>query len=88
MRFWTKTLTTGSLTISQIDGAMFVSIQCDTTSSSCSVVGNIPFKGVQPDAVTLATGQGINISALSPISPLDGITITQLTGTIDILIGF
>ena len=88
MRFWTYTLTTGSVTISQVDGAMFVSVQCDTTSSSCSVVGNIPFKGLQPNAVTLNTGQGVNISALSPTSPLDGITITQISGSIDILIGF
>lgn len=88
MRFWTYTLTSGSISINDFDGAMFVSVQCDVTSASCQVVGSIPFKGILPTAVTLTAGQGINISALSPASPLDGITITWVSGNIDILIGF
>jgi hypothetical protein len=51
-------------------------------------LGSIPFKGVSPNAVTLSAGQGVNISALSPISTLDGITITHIAGNVDILIGF
>ena len=88
MRFWTYTLTSGSLTISATDGAMFVSIQCDNSTGACTVQGNIPFKGVNPTAVPLGAGQGVNISALSPASPLDGITITWSAGNIDILVGF
>ena len=88
MRFWTYTLTSGSLSINELDGAMFVSVQCDVVSASCEVVGSIPFKGLNPKAVTLTAGQGINISALSPASTLDGITITHVSGNIDILIGF
>ena len=87
MRFFTKTLTSGSIAISITDGAMFVSVQCDSTSGSATVLGNLPFKGVSPDAVTLSAGQGVNISALSPASPLDGITITWVAGTVDVLIG-
>jgi hypothetical protein len=88
MRFWTYTLTTGNVTISTLDGAMFVSVQCDPVSGSCSVLGNIPFKNTNPNAVTLTAGQGVNISALSPASPLDGITITHIAGNVDILVGF
>jgi hypothetical protein len=88
MRFWTYTLTSGSIAINEINGAMFVSVQCDVVSASCQVVGSIPFKNILPTAVTLTAGQGINISALSPASPLDGITITWVSGNIDILIGF
>jgi hypothetical protein len=88
MRFWTYTLTTGSLTINALDGAMFVSVQCDLVSGSCSVIGSIPFKGVSPNAVTLNAGQGINVSALSPASTLDGLTITHIAGNIDIIVGF
>jgi hypothetical protein len=50
-------------------------------------LGNLPFKGLPPSAVSLGAGQGINISALSPASPLDGITITWTSGTVDIIIG-
>ena len=88
MRFWTYTLTSGSLQISQTDYAMFLSIQCDSTTGSCSILGNIPFKGLSPNAVTLTAGQGVNLSTLSPTSPLDGITITWIAGSVDILVGF
>jgi hypothetical protein len=88
MRFWTYTLTTGSVTIESIDSAMFVSVQCDPVSGSCSVLGSIAFKNTSPNAVTLTAGQGVNVSALSPASPLDGITITHVAGNVDILVGF
>jgi hypothetical protein len=54
----------------------------------CTVNGNIPFKGLPSQAVTLGSGEGINISALSPASPLDGITITHVAGNVDLLVGF
>lgn len=87
MRFYTTTLTSGSITINITDGAMFVSVQADPTSGSATVLGNLPFKGLSPSAVSLSSGQGINISALSPASPLDGITITWVSGSVDVLIG-
>ena len=88
MKFFTTTLTSGTLTIDSIDGAMFVSVRNDETSGASLVSGNIPFKGINSTPVPLGIGGGINISALSPQSPLDGITITWLGGTVDILIGF
>lgn len=88
MRFWTQTLTSGSLTIDANDGAMFVSVTTDASTGVCTVSGNIPFKGLNSQPVTLSTGEGINISALSPASPLDGLTITWVSGSIDILVGF
>jgi hypothetical protein len=88
MRYWTYSLTSGSLVINAVDGASFVSAQCDSSTGSCSVLGNIPFKGVNPNAVTLTAGQGVNLSSSSPQSPLDGITITWVAGTIDIVVGF
>jgi|GEM_PF-1623064 len=88
MRFWTYTLSSGSLTISAIDGANFLSLQTDSTSGQCTVLGGIPFKGLNPQAVSITAGQGVNFAALSPASPLDGITITWVSGNIDIIIGF
>lgn len=88
MRFFTYTLTSGSITINAVDGAMFVSVQCDTSTGGCSVLGNIPYKNLTANAVNLSAGQGVNISALSPASPLDGLTITWTSGNVDVLIGF
>ena len=87
MRFWTYTLNAGSININATDGAMFLSI-LSSTLGGCTVLGNIPFKGVPPAPVSVATGNGMNLSALSPQSPIDGITITWVSGSIDVLIGF
>jgi hypothetical protein len=88
MKFWTYSLTSGSLTLDAVDGATFISIQCDATAGNCSVLGGIDFKGIAPNAVTLAANQGINFAAASSFSPLDGITITWLGGIVDIIVGF
>jgi len=88
MKFWTYTLSSGSLTINAVDGAMFLSLQTDSTSGQCTVQGNIPFKGLNTQAVSITAGQGLNLAALSPSSPLDGITITWVAGNIDIVVGF
>ena len=88
MTFFTYTLSSGSLVIDATDYAFFVSIQTDPASGVCTVLGGIPFKGIPSSAVTLGLGQGVNFSASSPASPLSGITITWVTGTIDIIIGF
>jgi hypothetical protein len=90
MKFFTTELSGSQvLTINAADGAAFVSVQCDTVSSgSCNVSGDIGFKNLTAIALTLSAGQGINLSALSPASPLDGITITNLAGICNIVIGF
>lgn len=88
MTFWTYTLTSGSLSIDASDYAYLISIQSDSTSGSCTVLGGIPFKGIQPTSVNISAGQGINLAALSTASPLSGVTVTWISGTIDIVIGF
>jgi hypothetical protein len=88
MTFWTYTLSSGSLTIDASDYAYFVSLQADSTSGACTVLGGIKFKGISPSIVNITAGQGLNLSALSTSSPLSGITITWVAGTIDIVVGF
>ena len=88
MTFFTYTLSSGSLVIDANDYAFFVSIQTDPASGNVTVLGGIPFKGIPSSAVTLSLGQGVNFAASSPASPLSGITITWVAGTIDIIIGF
>lgn len=88
MRFWTYTLTSGSLTLNNADGALFISILTDAATGNCTVLGGIPFKGINSSPVTLANGEGLNFAALSPSFPLEGITITHVAGSIDIIVGF
>lgn len=86
MTFWTQTLSSGTLTINKSDYAYFVSIQSNALSS-CTVIGGIPFKGINSTNVNIADGEGLTLSAPSTASPLSGITITWVSGTIDIVVG-
>ena len=86
MTFYTTTLSSGSLEILTADGAQMISIE-PNSSSSCTVLGSLPFKGLSPNAISLDSNQVLTISAPSPSSPLNGITVTWISGTIDIIVG-
>jgi hypothetical protein len=85
MRFFTYTLTTGTLNINKADGVSFISILNGATDSF-TIAGNLTFKGLSSNAVTIGNNQGISLSS-PPTDSLDGITITQSSGSVDILIG-
>lgn len=87
MEIFTTTLTSGELVLNREDGAMFISIQ-PADNSICMFDGSIPFKGLQPVPSLISGGRAVSYAAQSPNSPLDGITITHVTGSIDIIIGF
>lgn len=86
MVFYTTTLSSGSLEINSADGAMMVSIE-PNSGSSCTVLGSLPFKGLTPNAITLDANQVLTLSAQSPTSPLSGLVITHVSGTVDIVVG-
>lgn len=87
MQFYTKTLNNGeTLTIARADGAQMVSVE-PNSSSSATFLGNLPFQGNAPSAITLDANQILTISSSTPTSPLDGITITCTSGTVDIVVG-
>ena len=87
MQIFTTTLTSGTLLLNIADGAMVISVQAND-SSSCLITGGLPFKQVTPTPIVLSSGQIWNYAAATPSSPLDGITITWVSGDIDIVVGF
>lgn len=87
MRFFTYTLTGGAITITTSDSVNLVSIQTNDNSAT-TILGNVPFKGLTPNAITLSNGQGITLANQNVQYPLDGITITWIQGTTDLLIAF
>lgn len=88
MRFFTYTMAGATtITISSADSVNLISIQAND-SSACTILGNVPFKGLSPNAITLSNGEGITLAAQNSQFPLDGITITWVGGSIDILVGF
>jgi len=87
MQIYTTTLTGGSLVLNREDGAQVISIQAKTAGEAL-FTGSLPFKGASPTPITLSAGQIFNYAAASPSSPLDGITITWVSGNVDIVVGF
>lgn len=87
MQLYTTTLTSGSISISSINSVLALSVLAED-SSECTIKGSIPFQGVAPTDVSLINGDAFTQTASSPQSPLDGITITWVSGTIKVAIGF
>ena len=86
MRFFTKTLSSGTFVVSASKGATMISIQTNT-SSSCDIIGGTTYNGEQSTAFTISNGQGLTLGVENGSNPLDGLTITWVSGTIDIIIG-
>ena len=86
MRLFTYELSSGALSISSADGVTQISVQANPSSSG-TIQGNFSFQGLPSNAITLEGGESFTIQTPTN-SPLDGVTITHVSGTIDILIGF
>ena len=86
MRLFTYTLSSGSISISTNDGVTQISIEANA-SSQCTIQGNYPFQSFASGPIVLEAGQSVTLMA-PPNSPLDGVVITHVSGTVDILIGF
>jgi hypothetical protein len=75
---WTGTITNDSITISQSQNVVRVTILCSAGGVTFS--GNSLFNGTSSSEITFAVGQGITLSGSSS-NPLDGITISAPTGS-------
>ena len=79
-RIWTKTITTGSITIDSNYDFQVLSILA--TTGTTSITGDL-FAVSGSDAITLQQGQALNLNTQG-VSPLSGITITTL-GTVSLV---
>jgi hypothetical protein len=75
---WTGTITNDSLTISQSQNVVRVTILC--SAGGVTFLGSSQFNNTPSAAITFAVGQGITLSGSSS-NPLDGITIEAPTGS-------
>lgn len=68
------TLTGDSLTIQASQNVVRISIL--VKQGNVTILGNAQFNGLNSNAVTCSTNQGLSLTAASVANPLDGITIT------------
>lgn len=86
MRIFTYTLSSGSISIDAADGVTQLSIQANSSSSG-TITGNIGFKALLPNSITLENGESLTITTPTN-TPIDGLVIGWVGGTIDVVIGF
>ena len=87
MQVYTTTLSAGEITINKEDGVSQLSIQ-PNADSACLFTGNMTFKGANSTSLALGETQVFTVSSQTASSPLDGITITWVSGTVEIVMGF
>jgi len=75
-----------TITIGASDNVIGLSVQASTGGGSFSFLGSFSFQGVAGEPITLTDGEGINLVASSPASPLSSIVITWISGTVNVLI--
>lgn len=88
MNIYSTSLTeAGSFSLTAAQGAMFLSVQA-ADSSSFTFLGGLNFDSSfpPPSAITLSTG--VSVAAKSTQAPLDGVTVTWVSGTVNIIVGF
>lgn len=81
-KIWTQQITT-PLTVNDDDNCVELSVL--VTSGTCTINGNLTFKGLESAAMTLQEGQSAVIRAANQSAPLDGITITP-SGTVQLMV--
>ena len=84
MTVYTANLTSGSITINKNEGVVEISVRADSTSGSFSVLGTGTLNGINSEAVVMEAGEGWGASASSPQSPIEGVTITWISGSVRI----
>ena len=84
---FTKQITSSqTIQINASDGVASLSVQASPSGGSFSFLGSLPFKGMTPSALTLTDGQGVNLVAANSAQPLSGITITWISGIVEVVI--
>jgi hypothetical protein len=87
MKFHTRVLTSGqSLTIAALDNVLQISIKT-SSSGSGTFIGSGSFQGTPSQSQTLGASDGLSLFSQNPQSPLEGITITCVSGNVNVIIG-
>ncbi|NDA64874.1 MAG: hypothetical protein EBX50_23040 [Chitinophagia bacterium] len=73
--------------VSASNNVTFISI-ITNASSSCTILGDMPYNGVASTPITISNGQGWSLGVQNGQNTLSGITITWISGSIDVMMGF
>jgi len=86
MKIYTKSLTSGSFTIDAAKGVLLLSFKT-AASSSCTFSGDGTFGTDSSETQSFGASDGLTLTSQNPQSPLQGVTITWVSGTVNIICG-
>ena len=75
-----------TITINKSDGVMSLSVQAAPAGGVFNFLGSFPFQGVAGETLVLSNGEGVNLIANSSATPLTDITITWVSGVVNVVI--
>lgn len=77
-----------TITLTETDGVLALSVQADTSGGSFTFLGSQAFQGIPSEALTLTDGEGVNLVANNPTTPIKDVVITWVSGTVNVLISY
>ena len=78
---------TQTINIGKSDGVLSLSVQSAPAGGVFNFLGNFPFQGVAGETLVLSNGEGVNLIANSAANPLTDITLTWVSGVVNVVIG-
>lgn len=84
---FTKQITSSqTINITSSDSVMAISVQAATGGGDFTITGSSTFQGISSNPLALTNGQGITLTAPNFATPLSGITITWVSGTVQLVL--
>ena len=77
---------TQTITIAKSDGVISLSVQAAPSGGAFNFLGSFPFQGLTGETLVLTNGEGVNLIANSSSNPLTDITITWVSGVVNVVI--
>jgi len=87
MNTFTQQITSAqTIVLNPSDGVVSISVQAAPGGGVFNFLGTYQFQGLTPSNLVLTDGQGVTLTSPSTSSPLSGIIVEWVSGTIEVVI--
>jgi len=87
MNTFTQQITSAqTIVLNPTDGVVSISVQAAPAGGVFNFLGTYKFQGLTPSNLVLSNGQGVTLTSPSTNSPLSGIIVEWVSGTVDVVI--
>lgn len=87
MNTFTQQITSAeTIVLNPQDGVVSISVQAAPSGGVFNFLGTYKFQGLTPSNLVLSNGEGVTITSPSTSSPLSGIIVEWVSGTVHLVI--